>query len=298
MIAGRFWGTCLFFLFPGFLLAGGDISIRGERNIRVIMTGDTGAELRLEARQAPLDQVLNEIASKTGVPVHYSILPEGLVTATCVGTTVKQVVECLLGPKVDLVIRYPRGSSKADPHGQPAEVWVLGSSFGRSQTPVGVKDSGNCTTAAPQEQAMQRGIGATNAQTDPTQTEPDETDTLVEMAKAKNPAQRAAAISRLATEGRADDVTVRKALEAALADKDANVRAQAISSLARRDSEGAATVLQQALHDSDASVRLMAVSSAGDDAALLQQALTDSDETVRALAARKLELLSKTDTVH
>jgi hypothetical protein len=281
----KFWMTCSFLLMSGGVLAAGDISNPGEQNVRLVMTKDTGAELQLEVRQAPLTKVLNSISNKTGLRINYSVLPDGLVTATCVGSTVKQVMECLLVRKADLVFRYSQQPSKTDPQGQPVEAWVLGAKFGADQT-----NSIVCSLPGTQQQTLQT---AATPKTEPEQ--PDETDELVKMATSKVPAQRAEAIGRLMAGGRKGDVTVRETLEAALSDQDASVRVRAISSLAHR--EGAAAVapaLQEALHDSDSSVRLTAVDNAGNDVALLKQALTDSDATVRQLAGIRLEPLLKT----
>ncbi len=259
-----------------------DVSNQDEQNIRLVMTKDTGAELQLEVRQAPLAQVLDSIASKTGVRINYSVLPDGLVTATCVGSTVKQVMECLLVRKADLVFRYSQQASKADPQGQPEEVWVLGAKFGAGQT-----NSVLCSSAGTQQQTLPK-VAETK-----TGSEPDQTDELVKMASSKIPAERAEAIGRLMAGGREGDVTVKETLEAALSDADARVRVQAISSLAHREGAGASAALHEALHDSDVSVRLTAVDNAGNDVALLQQALTDSDATVRQLAGIRLEPLLK-----
>ena len=266
----------------GVLLAAEDVSNPGEQNVRVVITEDMGAELQLEARQAPLAKVLDGIASKTGVRINYSVLPDGLVTATCVGSTVKQVMECLLVRKADLVFRYSQQPSKADPQGQPEEVWVLGAKFVAGQS-----NSVVCSSAGTQQQTLPT---AANTKTD---SEPDESDELVKMATSKIPAERAEAIGRLMAGGRGGDVTVRETLEAALSDQDARVRVQAISSLAHREGAGASAALQEALHDSDVSVRLTAVDNARDDIALLQQALNNSDVTVRQLAGIRLEPLLK-----
>jgi hypothetical protein len=275
---------CSFLLMSGTLSAAVDANNPDGQNIRLVITEDIGAELQLEARQAPLAKVLDTIANQTGVRINYTVLPDGLVTATCVGSTVKQVMECLLVRKADLVFRYSRQASKTDPLGKPVEAWVLGAKFG-----LGQANSVACTSPGTQQQAMQK---AENAKTGP---ESDETDELLKMATSKVPAQRAEAIGRLMAGGREGDISVRETLEAALSDKDARVRVQAVSSLAHR--EGAAAVapaLHEALRDSDASVRLTAVDNAGADVALLQQALTDSDATVRQLAGIRLEPLLKT----
>jgi len=95
-------------------------------------------------------------------------------------------------------------------------------------------------------------------------------------------------------EGSENDTSVRTALEKALSDKSAQVRAQAINALAFREGEAAVSgQLQQALQDSDAGVRMMAVDNIESDTALLQQALQDKDAGVRDLAQLKLDVLSK-----
>jgi len=143
----------------------------------------------------------------------------------------------------------------------------------------------------PQQQVMQKTAGA---QADNEPSTPDQIDALLERAKSNNPVDRVDAISRLLTVGKAGDASVRTVLEEALADNYANVRAQAISSLARSEGSDVTAALQVALNDSDASVRLMAVDSMGNNTALLQQALTDNDATVRELAKIRLESLSNT----
>jgi hypothetical protein len=281
----KFWIISMFLLMPRVLSAAGDANHSEEQNIRLVITKDRGAEVQLEARQAPLAQVFNRIASKTGVRINYSVLPEGLVTATCVGTTVKQVMECLLARKADLVYRYPRQASKADPKSQPEEVWVLGAKFGTDQS-----NSVVCPSAGNQQQEFPT---PTNSITGP---EPDHTDELLTMARSKKPEERAEAIGRLMAGGRPGDAAVKATLEAALLDRDARVRVRAISSMAHREGAGAASALQEALRDSDASVRITAVDNAGSDIALLQQALTDNDATVRQLAEIRLAPLLKAGT--
>ena len=284
MMMIKFCMTCLLLLLSGELLAAVDLSKQDEQKIRLIMTKDTGVELQLEVRQAPLAEVFASIASKTGVRINYSVLPEELVTATCVGSTVKQVMECLLIGKADLVYRYARQASKPDPKRQPEEVWVLGAKFGAVQS-----NSVVCPSTGNQQQEFP---AASNSITGP---EPDHTDELLTMARSNNPTERVEAIGRLMSGGRKGDAAVKATLEAALLDPDAQVRVRAISSLAHREGAGAAPALQEALRDSDASVRITAVDNAGSDIALLKQALTDNDSTVRQLAEIKLAPLLKAD---
>ncbi|MDD1623333.1 MAG: HEAT repeat domain-containing protein [Methylococcaceae bacterium] len=285
-MTAKCWVACLLLLFSGLLYAADKAP---ERSIRMVANGEAGAEFQLEARQAPLAQVLNEIARKTAVPIHYSVVPEGLVTATCVGATLKQVIECLLARKADLIVRYPKSSiqiqARASDKNQPIEIWILGSRF---------TDTANCSgPTLPQQTISNSPVKSPDSQVEAAEKEPDQTDNLLMMAKSKDASVRADAIGALMAAGREGDANVKRALEEALTDPNANVRAQAISSLAHREGSAAIVALQDALHDTDAGVRLMAVDGAGNNIALLQQAVNDDDETVRNLAISKLEELQK-----
>jgi len=240
--------------------------------------------LQVEAKQADLAKLLDEIALKTGIMLHYSVLPKVPVTATCVGATAKQVLECLLGGNVDMAFRYSENKTAAA--GQqlnPEEVWILGSSL------HGPDNAGNgCASSSA---GVTSKLAVENASTDnasPTQQ-------LLRQANAKSVNDRADAIANLALDdGSENDASVHTALEKALSDKSAQVRAQAINALAFREGEAAVSgQLQQALQDSDASVRMMAVDNIESDTALLQQALQDKDTAVRDLAQLKLDVLSK-----
>lgn len=256
----------------------------GNTITNLVVTDSEGAELQLEVRQMPLAQVLDSIAEKTHVPIHYSVLPEGLVTATCVGTTLKRVLECLLDRKADLIVRYPRTPAKADSKWQVAEAWILGSrldgTVAKADCPVTGESKGSLSLRQNQEDAE-------------VQPKPDQGDILLKIAKSKNARDRAEAIGALLTIGRKDDPRMKAMLEEAVHDQDANVRAQAVSTLTHRDDyrENATEVIQEAMQDSSVDVRLMAVDGITDDVGLLQQAINDSDETVRSIAAIKLEQL-------
>lgn len=283
--------TTRFGLIGLFLLLSGT-AVADRKNIQFTATDDAGGGLQLEVRQAPLALVLDEIADATGVAIHYSVLPQGWVTATCAGTSVSGILTCLLERKADLVYRYALVSAKDNGKSprQPEEVWVLGTDLaadGVNFAAIKAADS--------EGELKSRGVDRDNRgdQTDFGQDGVDDTDALLKMTGSNDPAERIDALALLAVNGPSGDADIRKALETALTDKDANVRAQAISSLARRDGDGAAVQLQAALADSDVSVRLMAVDSAGNNPALLQQAVTDRDETVRTLATMKLEALAK-----
>ena len=248
-------------------LAGGGGNSVGVPGIRVDIMD---AEVRLEVKHTSLAQALDGLASISGVPIHYSAVPPGLVTATCRGATVKPVIECLLDHKANMVVRYAGRSSKGQPQVQPAEVWLLGTTFEYDQS------------SSVHNPAMAK-----------TDSAPDASNQLLTMAKSENPSRRAEAIGRLMAGGRKGDVAVKKALEAALSDEDPKVRGQAITSLAMREGAGAAAALQQALQDSDVGVRLTAVARAGDNTALLQQATADSNASVREMATMRLNSLAQ-----
>lgn len=256
------WSACL-------LLLMSTVTQADEQAVRVILSQDTGAKLQLEAHQQPLTQILKKITDTTGVAIHYSVLPKELITATCVGTTVKQVLECLFDKRADLIFRYAKNVSPS----RPEEVWILGTNFGSEDkcTMAGIETHTPLTNMRPET------VGVNE---------------LLERAKTHDPMQRADAVARLAAEGQTNEASVNSALVSALSDKNAEVRAQAVSGLTSRDSSDAQAALQNALQDDDASVRLMAVDRAGNNVTLLQQALADSDETVRTYAATKLEAFS------
>ncbi len=274
--------ACALFIFPGMSLSIEIAHREGDRTTGVVITTTQSGALRLQARQATWPQVFDEIANGTGVRVHYSALPPGMVSATCAGSTVKALAKCLLGPRANLVFRYRAGAPETGPDdSQPTEMWVVSTGVGEGQTSA----QGQCT---PDGQKGETSI----PEADPQSPEQDETPMLLEMANAEDAADRAQALSRLTIEGRANDESVRVALEAGLTDDSPEVRAQAINGLASREGAGASEVLREALSDQNADVRLMAVESAGLDAqgvAILQQALADQDETIRTLAESKLQ---------
>ncbi|MEQ1558896.1 MAG: HEAT repeat domain-containing protein [Methyloglobulus sp.] len=251
---------------------------------RLVMAVDKGSEVQLEVRQMTLAQALDSITQQTQVPIHYSVLPEGLVTATCVGANLKYVLECLLNKKADLVVRYPSNPVRTINKNQVAEAWVLGSRL--DGYPV---NQTNCV-ARPGEQIL-----LTLKQKHQETEEAEQTEQLLNLAQSKDPAERADAIGSLLAIGRSGDPDIKAALEQALTDQDPMVRAQAISTLAHREGNAATTAIEQAMQDDSVDVRMMAVDGITDDVALLRQAINDSDETIRSLAQTKLEALGQTN---
>ena len=274
------YSMVLFNLSAGLGLAKTAVKSTDKGINQFLVTDSQGAELQLEVRQMPLAEVLNSIADKTHVPIHYSVLPEGLVTATCVGQALKQVLECLLDRKADLIVRYPQTPSERDNKWQVMEAWILGSRLDgattKAECPAIASKSDKSSFSLRQNEYGEVVL-------------PNQINAFLKIAQSANAAERAEAIGALISAGYEGDPTIRAALEEALHDKDANVRAQAISSFAHREGNAAIGAIQDALHDESVDVRLMAVDGIVDDVGLLQQAVNDSDEAVRTIAAMKLE---------
>lgn len=246
------------------------------------MTADKGSELQVEARQMPLAAVLESLTKQTKTPIHYSILPEGLLTATCVGSSLKPVLECLLDRKADIIVRYQNNNDAKVYNSKVAEAWVLGSKLETVNKQA-------CTSFSNNVQSVKK-VPSDNP---PQQTE--EIEDILNKAKSTNPNERAEAVGALLGAGDEGNPNIKAALDEALHDKDASVRAQAVSTLAHRSDtkDTAQTAIREALQDSSTDVRRMAVDAITDDAALLQQAVNDNDEFIRNLAAVKLQQLSQ-----
>ena len=243
--------------------------------IKLIHTADTETRWQLETKQAQLAEILAHISTQTGIAIHYTVLPEGLVTATCVGATLKQVVECVLARKANLIVRLHPQTDQ--PYADPAaEMWVLGVRYVAATA---------CADVAKEPEKANL-IQAETSDAPPL-------DELLNQTQSQDANTRANAIGALLSVGKAGDERIKNVLLVALTDPEAIVRAQAISSFARREGEAATAALQNALHDSDAGVRLMAVDGIGTDADLLRQAIDDEDATVRQLALSKLAALKK-----
>lgn len=251
-----------------------------EAKQELITGGGKGSEFQLEVRQTPLAEVLKLIANKTGVPVHYSVLPEGLITATCVGPSLKKILECLVNHKADIIVRYSKTGIKAGGEAQIAEAWILGSKL------EALPSAGFC--AKPTEVGR---VALTHSDNGENASKQDQSDILLNIAQSANPKDRAEAIGSLLSIGNKNDPKIKAMLEEAVHGQDAGVRAQAISTLTHRDDyrENAEPILREALHDDSVDVRLMAVDGITDEIDLLEQAVNDVDETVRSFAAQKLK---------
>ncbi|MDP3933041.1 MAG: hypothetical protein Q8Q45_11915, partial [Methylococcaceae bacterium] len=118
--------ACLVLHATGGFAAAQDVSNSSPASIQLTLSQQAPDAIRLEARHAPLGKILKAIADKTGVSIHYSVLPDAPVTATCIGENVSQIMDCLLAKQVGLVAHKAQKD-------KPAEFWLLGSSVGSCQ---------------------------------------------------------------------------------------------------------------------------------------------------------------------
>jgi hypothetical protein len=279
---GLIWRRhCAAILLAGTFLAQSGITQADEGPAQIRLTQNPDAGFYLVANQAPVAVILDKIARTTHILIHYSLLPDAPVTATCNAATVSGLLKCLLGSQVDRVYRYPQptdlnAANALSASAQPEEVWLLATNM-----PVKPGISQNVSTPAkdfvapvqsPEERALIE-------------------ETLKQAASA-NTGERAGALHNLGLIGNKDDADILKTLKEAMTDKNANIRMQAITSLMQREGENAALEVQQALKDDDVNVRMAVLSNVHNDTAILQQALSDSDKTIRDLAASKLSDLA------
>lgn len=261
------------------------INPQSKDEISMHVVDDKAVGLQLEVRRSPMKQVLDAVSRQTGVPIHYSVLPEGLVSATCVAPSLKPLLECLLNRKADLIVRFRRDAVEQGEQAQIAEAWVLGSKLDSY-----AKDTPVCP-------GLENGASVVLTQKNQKETVmAEQLESTLKMAQSGKAEERANAIGMLLSIGSKDDPKVQALLENAIHDKDANVRAQAISTLSHLQGNEALPAIREALLDSSVDVRMMAVDGITDDIGLLQQAVNDSDESIRSLAEVKLQELIQNNT--
>ena len=240
-----------------------------------------GEALQLQADQASLRTVLDELSRVSGAAIHYSVLADELVTATCVADSLKKLLKCLLGDTQNIVFQYAQDEGKT---GMPVDVWILGSSLAEPSL-QNHRDTVNC-------KGESIGSASLSRKQDTEQADAQLIAQLLLRLETDDPKQRADAIADLATKTAIDNADVHDVLLNAMDDKSAMVREQALFGWAYRKGKGTTFELQQALQDPEMSVRMKVVDLT-EDRALLTQAVTDNNELVRQLAQMKLEALAQ-----
>jgi len=250
--------------------------------VSMLLSSAKGAEMQLQAWKTPLSVILDKISQVVNIPIHYSVLPKGEVAATCVNSTVKGILQCLLGPDISLAFRYSKGVEVSPFSQRVSEIWVLGSSLDATQINM------HCTELVVPTVKESGAIQTGNADLI-------KLEQLLVRVNVKDDDQRALAVAKLATKAVADNDRVTEALLQALDDPSTKVRMQALFGWVYREGDAAVPELMRALNDPDPAVRLKAV-GLGNDLMLLNQAASDPNEKVRAYALMKLQAkVKKTD---
>lgn len=247
-------------LLLGFWVQVADAADAGDKQQISIRRDPAGHAWQLQANQAAMPSILEELRRVSGITIHYSVLPQEMVSATCVADKLPALLRCLLGQSAGLVFDNANTSA-------PKEVWILGSTA--AQAP----DCGASVTAVRQAVAAEEtDIAKLNAEVSST-----------------DPQRRGSALYALAL---VDDKQVDTSLRNGMSDDSALVRGQALGAWVRRYGvESADAELQRAIQDADAAVRMQAIELSADPV-LLSQGLQDSDAMVRQLAKAKLDELA------
>jgi len=246
-------------------------------DIRLSLSPQVPPLIHLAAKTAPLAQLLKELSAKTGITIHHSLLPSRPVTADCAGANVKIIIECLLGPRADLVARMREASvapSDSPALAQITEIWLL---------PTDVAVNPGQTTAHAAAPAQE-----TAAKLKPAEKGRRQLADILKAARSKNPEQRATAVYNLGLIGGQRDPAVTAALRRALNDQDANVRAQAAASLAQRGDPGALVNASQGNQDTSADAPPTAGNPDYQAIALLQKASHSNGEQAMAILRDRL----------
>jgi len=246
-----------------------------EAKIKLKLTQYSGIEVQLDVLNASLSDILDEVSAKANIPIHYSILPSELISATCVGGNLDIVFQCLLGDNVNIVFHYP---SNALPQGKvantlPKEIWFMASSFG------------NIISEKNEQLLCQEQLTELPKN--------ERLELLIEKGMSSDPIQRAQAIVVLAREAPKENEEVKNLLLEALDDESGKVRLQALIAWVVRKSGNVEQVLQQALQDESRGVRLKAVGLTRSLLLLQQVVDNESDSSVKRYAERRLKRLEK-----
>jgi HEAT repeats len=201
------------------------VSTITKPQITITLPKNKSHTIHLQAKQAPLTDILTELSNKTGVKIHYSQLPAKPITSQCDAKDVKAVMQCLLGTGVDLAVKSPSNAAIVNrKNRQDAEVWLLSTPNNENLLKTLAESPG--LVGAPKKPAR---VWKRTAET-----EKNQLDAMLNDAVSDNPELRATAIYNLGLTGPKDNVEVNEVLRSALDDKNANVRSQAAISLSQR----------------------------------------------------------------
>ena len=274
--------------------------------------------LSVSAEMAPLSEIVAEVARRTGIEVqghenlqekasvHFSDAPlvEGLENLLSgLNYTIMNKPLCPSCPSQVRVVIFGRGASLSHDLSSPPTPRAAATSkrTGGNSTVSDINQEA-AETAPPLEDIQKLRNALRDSDPNVRQDALDKlaerlpsqsVDTLQSMVKNSDypTAVRLQALEFLSQGVHADQATVLSALGDALQDKDAEVQAFAIQTLASQGSEGI-DALRQAFGAADPSVKAMIVESVGstpEAVPLLKDASSDSDESIRDSASALLE---------
>lgn len=266
-----------------------------------------GGHLSVSAEQAPLAQVLREVARQADVEVQGLERLEEKISLRFTNLSLREGLQELLASVNYLLIEdtFPQGEA------QPTRILVFGRltvpSLQARQAPASEEEN-----IAPEDEEQEERLIALEtfaqqgdeAALRDALSDPDErvrtralellalrdqqlaVSSVLELMKSDQVAIRSQALRLLHETGYADEGTIVSALGEALTDQ--AVRDYAIQALAERGGADALNYLRQAYHDPDPTVRRLVIESVaplGHGRSLLQEAAVDPDESVRSFAA-------------
>lgn len=246
-----------------------DVAFQATAQPSIKLEQSIEGEWRLQAHQADLTSLVDKIASQAHLTVHYSVLPAATVSATCIGSTVVALLQCVFSGSANIVSRA-LNSNAID----KGEIWIISSSLA-----VGQSVNRTCQ----------------NGQADSSEVDTsDQTEKWLKQAIGKNADERAQAVAELGLIHSGDDAKVRGVLQTALQDIEPKVRARAIAAWVDREGEMyASEQLRKALQDHNVDVRFSAIDMIEKDETLLQLAVHDKEQSIREMARLKLDLLTQ-----
>jgi len=252
-----------------------DRELTEEVKIKLKLTKYSGLEVQLDVLNASLPEILNEVSAKTSIPIHYSVLPSELISATCVGPSLEVVFRCLLGENVNIAFHYPSSLLPQErlANTLPKEIWFMASSFE------------NMISEKKEHLFCQKQLISVPKN--------EQLELLIEKGRSLDPIQRAQAIIVLAREAPKENEEVNNLLLEALDDESGKVRLQALIAWVVRKSGNVEQVLQQALQDESRGVRLKAVGLTRSRLLLQQVVDNENDSSVKRYAERRLKRLEK-----
>lgn len=247
-----------------------------DQNGGVNVVVDPLGGIAVDARSVSLARIFDKLASTLRVPIHYAQVPETGVSMACYGASLLEIMRCLLGTDSDLVFTYSGVPARGKPHGDLTSLKVLASTFERQ-------------TYAELEGTKNSPLMANQGTVPPALT----LEGVIAMTRSPVEQEKLNGFSKLRElRGVNADVVLRAFLEG-LADRNGDVRAEAVMGLVKVDGVDVSKLLAQALLDKDVSVRLAALDVMKvdkDNFGLVEPLLNDPDDTVRELAAMRLQL--------